>query len=76
MSPTFVVLPKILDLHFFIVTERVGHAFDAMASITNLELNLYDGVLAIELDEADGKSWEIWLSERNRINSERMKRNS
>ncbi|XP_076897309.1 ceramide kinase-like isoform X1 [Bidens hawaiensis] len=30
-----------------IVTERAGHAFAAMASITNRELNLYDGVVAV-----------------------------
>ncbi|KAF5771245.1 putative ceramide kinase [Helianthus annuus] len=30
-----------------IVTERAGHAFEAMASITNLELNMYDGVVAV-----------------------------
>lgn len=30
-----------------IVTERAGHAFDVMASITNMELNTYDGVVAV-----------------------------
>lgn len=29
------------------VTERAGHAFDVMASITNRELNSYDGVVAV-----------------------------
>ncbi|KAK9075196.1 hypothetical protein SSX86_003517 [Deinandra increscens subsp. villosa] len=30
-----------------IVTERAGHAFDAMTSITNRELSSYDGVVAV-----------------------------
>ncbi|KAI3756921.1 hypothetical protein L6452_04453 [Arctium lappa] len=30
-----------------VVTERAGHAFDAMTSITNRELNSYDGVVAV-----------------------------
>ncbi|CAK9135127.1 unnamed protein product [Ilex paraguariensis] len=30
-----------------IVTKRAGHAFDTMASITNRELNSYDGVVAV-----------------------------
>ncbi|KAL3524130.1 hypothetical protein ACH5RR_016964 [Cinchona calisaya] len=29
------------------VTERAGHSFDVLASITNRELNLYDGVVAV-----------------------------
>ncbi|KAA8533896.1 hypothetical protein F0562_031413 [Nyssa sinensis] len=29
------------------VTQRAGHAFDVMASITNRELNSYDGVVAV-----------------------------
>lgn len=30
-----------------IVTERAGHARDMLSSITNRELNLYDGVVAV-----------------------------
>ncbi|XP_052726429.1 ceramide kinase isoform X4 [Vigna angularis] len=30
-----------------IVTERAGEAFDVMSSITNMELNSYDGVVAV-----------------------------
>ncbi|XP_024982258.1 ceramide kinase-like [Cynara cardunculus var. scolymus] len=30
-----------------IVTERAGHAFEAVTSMTNRELNLYDGVVAV-----------------------------
>ncbi|XP_061348924.1 ceramide kinase isoform X2 [Gastrolobium bilobum] len=30
-----------------IVTERAGQAFDVMSSITNMELNSYDGVIAV-----------------------------
>lgn len=30
-----------------IVTQRAGHAFDVMASISNEELNSYDGVIAV-----------------------------
>ncbi|KAI8006522.1 Ceramide kinase [Camellia lanceoleosa] len=30
-----------------IVTERAGHAFDVMSSITNREINSYDGVIAV-----------------------------
>ena len=29
------------------MTERAGHAFDVLASITNRELDSYDGVLAV-----------------------------
>lgn len=29
------------------VTQRAGHAFDMMTSITDTELNSYDGVIAV-----------------------------
>lgn len=29
------------------MTQRAGHAFDVMASITDRELNSYDGVIAV-----------------------------
>lgn len=29
------------------MTERAGEAFDVMSSITNMELNSYDGVVAV-----------------------------
>ncbi|KAI4323884.1 hypothetical protein L6164_023458 [Bauhinia variegata] len=32
-----------------IVTDRAGHAYDVMSSISNKELNSYDGVVAVEL---------------------------
>ena len=34
-----------------IVTQRAGHAFDVMASISNEELNSYDGVIAVVSQE-------------------------
>ncbi|KAI4323870.1 hypothetical protein L6164_023445 [Bauhinia variegata] len=33
-----------------IVTDRAGHAYDVMSSISNKELNSYDGVVAVELN--------------------------
>jgi hypothetical protein len=34
-------------IHQVIVTERAGQAFDMMSSMTNKELNSYDGVIAV-----------------------------
>lgn len=34
-------------LHQVIVTERAGQAFDMMSSLTNKELNSYDGAIAV-----------------------------
>lgn len=33
-----------------IVTQRAGHAFDVMKSVTIEELNLYDGAIAVVSD--------------------------
>ena len=34
-------------LHQVIVTQRAGHAFDVITSITNSELKYYDGVVTV-----------------------------
>lgn len=33
------------------VTQRAGQAFDVMSSITNEDLNVYDGVIAVVSNE-------------------------
>ena len=35
------------SLHQVVVTERAGQAFDVMSSLTNGELNSYDGAVAV-----------------------------
>lgn len=46
-SSNFHLLYVFKKFHQVTVTERAGHAFDVMASMTNRELSSYDGVVAV-----------------------------
>lgn len=46
-SSNFRLMYVFKKIHQVTVTERAGHAFDVMASMTNRELSSYDGVVAV-----------------------------